>query len=100
MTTSPTSATTPRRTLAQRIDRFLGGLERVRRRPNRRESYHVRDALEHLQTGQYGEGEVAIQKAEHAAALPAQVANRLETNEPMTTEQLRAQLDQIMQAGA
>ena len=32
--------------LAQRIDRFVKGLERARRSPNRRESYHVIAALQ------------------------------------------------------
>jgi hypothetical protein len=84
-----------RRNLVQRIDRYLIGLARVKRQPNRRESYHVRDALEHLLADRHGDGEEAILKAERAAPLPPHVASMLETNKPTTLEELRAQLQRI-----
>ena len=39
--------------LAQRIDRFIKGLERSKRAPNRRESHHVVAALRCLHDGRY-----------------------------------------------
>lgn len=97
MTSSPDPA--PRRNLIQRIDRYLAGLARVKRQPNRRESYHVRDALEHLQAGRPGEAEEAIVKAERAAPLPPEVADMIETNQPTTIEELRVELQRITAAG-
>jgi hypothetical protein len=84
------------RSLIQRIDRFLVGLERMKRQPNRRESYYVRDALEYLQSGRYREAEEALIKAEHVAPLPTHVASMPATNQLVTVVQLRSQLDQIM----
>jgi hypothetical protein len=49
----------------------------MKRQPNRRESYHVRDALEHLQNKRYREAEEALTKAEHIAPLPAHTASML-----------------------
>ena len=100
MTPTSTSDATGRRTLAQRIDRYLAALERLRRQPNRRESCHIRDALEHLRAGRHPEVEVALVKAEHAAPLPAHVAAMLETNQPITVEQLRDELEGIIREGA
>ena len=91
---------TARRNLIQRIDRYLIGLARARRQPNRRESYHVRDALEHLQADRPGDGEEAILKAERAAPLPPHVASMLATNKPTTLEELRVQLQRIMGGGS
>jgi hypothetical protein len=88
-----------RRDLIQRIDRFLAGLERMKRQPNRREGYHVRDALEHLRSRRYREAEDALIKAEHVAPLPAHTASMLATNQPVTVLQLRSQLEQIVKNG-
>jgi len=71
----------------------------VRRQPNRREGYHVRDALQHLGSERYREGEEALLKAEHVAPLPAHVASMLATNQLATVVELRAQLDQIVRNG-
>jgi hypothetical protein len=88
MTEGPDAAAA-RAAIAQRIDRFLGGLERARRQPNRREGYHLRDALERLQAKEYAECEQALQRAERSAPLPAHVANLVATNESVTVPQLR-----------
>jgi hypothetical protein len=88
-----------RRNLIQRIDRYLFGLARARRQPNRRESYHVRDALEHLQADRHDEGEEAIVKAERAAPLPSHVASLTATTQPTTIEELRAALQRITGGG-
>jgi hypothetical protein len=81
--------------ISQRIARFLAGLERARRQPNRRESYHLRHALEQLQSARYDESEQALQRAERSAPLPEHVANLLATNESVTVAQLRDELRRI-----
>ena len=81
--------------LVQRIKRFLAGLERAKRQPNRREVYHLRDALELLEGGRVREAETAFIKAEHVAPLPAHVSTLVQTNDLKTVEQLRTELAQI-----
>lgn len=82
--------------LAQRIDRFVKGLERARRSPNRRESYHVIAALQSLQAGQYAAGETAMANAERVAPLPPEAATRPESDQPVAAAELRTALDAIM----
>ena len=82
--------------LAQRIDRFIKGLERARRAPNRRESYHVVEALRCLHDGRYEEGRLAMISAERVAPLPAEAANLVKSNEPESVPELRAALDAIL----
>ncbi len=82
--------------ITQRIARFLAGLERARRQPNRREAYHLRHALEQLQAEAYDECEQALVRAEHSAPLPGHVANLLATNESVTIGQLRDELQRIV----
>ena len=79
-----------------RITRFLGGLERARRQPNRREAYHLRHALERLQAEQFAESEEALTRAERSAPLPEHVANLLATNESVTISQLRDELQHVV----
>ena len=81
--------------ITQRFTRFLGGLERARRQPNRREAYHLRHALERLQAEEYAESEEAILQAERSAPLPGHIANLLATNESVTIRQLREELQRI-----
>jgi hypothetical protein len=80
-----------------RFTRLLSGLERARRQPNRREAYHLRDALERLQAREYAESEEALLRAERSAPLPGHVANLLATNESVTIGQLRDELQQIVE---
>ena len=80
----------------QRITRFLAGLERARRQPNRRETYHLRAALERMEAQDYAQSEDAVQRAERSAPLPGHVANLLTTNESVTVRQLRDELDRIL----
>src|SRR3954447_11160424 len=98
MTDGPGAAAFARGNLAQRISRFLGGLERARRQPNRREAYHLRHALERLQAEQYAESEDALLRAERSAPLPEHVANLLATNESVTISQLRDELQKVVKA--
>jgi hypothetical protein len=83
--------------MSQRITRFLAGLERARRQPNRREGYHLRDALEQMQAERYDEGEQALLRAERSAPLPGHVANLLATNQGVTIRQLREELQRIVE---
>jgi hypothetical protein len=85
-----------RHALGQRIDRFVKGLERARRAPNRRESYHVIDALRCLRDGQYPTGQTAMTNAERVAPLPPEAANRPESDQPVAVSELRAALDAII----
>ena len=48
MVESSDASTPGRGNVALRITRFLAGLERARRQPNRREGYHLRDALQRM----------------------------------------------------
>jgi hypothetical protein len=82
--------------VAQRIGRFLRGLERARRQPNRREAYHLQVALEGLRTKQLSDSEAAMENAERCAPLPAHVASLVTTNNPLTVAQLQQKLDEIM----
>jgi hypothetical protein len=81
-----------RHALAQRIDRFVKGLERARRAPNRRESYHVVAALRCLQDGLYDAGQAAMTHAEQVAPLPPEAAARLESDRTVSVADLRAAL--------
>ena len=49
MTLNPAARATARRNVSERIDRFLNGLEGVRRLPNRRELFWLRTALANLE---------------------------------------------------
>jgi hypothetical protein len=98
MALNPTALATARRNVAERVDRFLNGLRRTHRLPNRRELFWLRDALVKLQEGQHPAGEDAMDKAERMLPLPEHAANDLSTNVSATVDQLRAQLDQIMKA--
>ena len=98
MTLNPVARATARRNVADRIDRFLGGLQGARRQPNPRELFWLRDALMNLQEGQYPAGEDAMDRAERMLAIPEHAANDPSTNAGETVEQLRTQLDQIMKA--
>jgi len=95
-TNSAADEGTPHREVAQRISRFLRGLERARRQPNRREAYHLRVALEQLRAAQYADSDAAMTNAERCAPLPAQVASLIATNEPVTVVQLQKQLDEAL----
>jgi hypothetical protein len=88
-----------RHALALRIDRFLRGLERARRQPNRRESYHLVEALGLLREAKYADGDAAMTRAERVAPLPDAAARQFGQNEPTSTAQLSATLDAIMHRG-
>jgi hypothetical protein len=90
-------AAASRAQIAHRFARFLSGLERARRQPNRRETYHLRHALERLEAQQYAESEEALLKAERSVPLPEHVANLLATNESLTLRQLRDELRRIVE---
>ena len=89
--------TAARAALAQRVDRFVRALERVRRHPNRREAYHVIVALQHLSAGQYQEGDEAMTRAERVAPIPAPAAAALVSNDVLTIGELRLALAAVAQ---
>ena len=93
---APAEEGTPHPDVVLRIGRFLRGLERARRQPNRREAYHLRLALEHLRTAHYADSDEAMKDAERCAPLPAQVATLITTNEPVTLVQLQKQLEEVL----
>lgn len=98
MTPDPAVPATAHHDAAQRIGRFLRGLERARRHPNRREAYHLRSALEHLQADRYADSQESMVNAERCAPLPAHVASLVTTNAPVTVAQLQQQLEDILAA--
>ena len=87
---------TARRNVTDRIDRFLDGLRRAKRAPNRRKLFWLRHALASLEEGEFPAGEDAMDKAERALPIPEHATNDLSTNAGMTVEQLRTQLSQTM----
>jgi hypothetical protein len=96
MVEGPDASAPGRGNIAHRITRFLAGLERARRQPNRREAYHLRDALERMEAQDYSQSGDALLRAERSAPLPGHVANLLTTNESVTVRQLRDELDRIL----
>ena len=80
----------------QRVERLLAGLARVRRQPNRREAYHLCDALDHLRAGRFPEAEDAVVRAERVTPLPADVSSRLATNTLPTLEDIQAELNELI----
>ena len=63
-----------RRPLASRISLLLQGWDLHRRDPNRRQAFHVMEALRCLRAGRYGEGEVAVVRAELVRPIPDDMA--------------------------
>ena len=88
-----------RHALALRVDRFLRGLERAKRQPNRRESYHVVEALDMLREARYADGDAAMTRAERVAPLPDAAARQFGQHEPVPTAQLSATLNAVMRGG-
>ena len=88
----------PRRNVAERVDRFLTGLQSARRQPNRRELFWLREALVNLEEGQFPAAEEAMDKAERSVPIPEHATNDLATNAGMTVVELRGLLDRIMKA--
>ncbi|WP_147156380.1 hypothetical protein [Reyranella soli] len=84
-----------RAALAQRISKLLAALERAKRQPNRREAYHLREALEMIENERYVDAEAAVIKAEHLAPLPAHVAKLVPTNNVWGIKQIREALDRL-----
>ena len=81
--------------VVRRIQRFLAGLERARRQPNRREAYHICTAMEHLQAGRLEESEDALRKADRVDPVPPDIAAQAAYNETPSVEQLRIALDRL-----
>jgi hypothetical protein len=87
------------RALVRRIDLFVVALERNRRNPNRREAFHVMEALRCLQAGQWEAGEEAMSRAERVAPLPPDVIDHEGIHDHATTAQLRSGLQALLDVG-
>ncbi|CAN5895884.1 hypothetical protein BH11PSE3_BH11PSE3_15920 [soil metagenome] len=94
----PPASGAARRALIQRIDRFLKVLERVRRQPNRREAYHLVEAIQSLRAQAHEQGEQAMTRAEKLTPLPAEVAGQPGPHEALTVADLRAGLTAVERA--
>src|SRR5262245_15815663 len=81
--------------VVRRMQRFLAGLERARRQPNRREAYHICKAMEHLQAGRLEDSEDCLRKAARLDPLPADIAVQPSYNDTPTVEQLQAALGRL-----
>ena len=97
MTANDASRRVHLRTLSNRIDRFLNLLGRNRRPPNRRERYHLVDALQHLYEGQSEEVEAALARAEKVEPLPSHLTAQPIPSDSVTVENLREGLNTIRQ---
>jgi len=94
MTVSPAAVATARRHVAQRIERFLNGLERAGRPPNRRELHHLREALQGWRRA--NTLKVRMPCSERINLIP-EAAAALATNDAATVDELRAELGRILQ---
>ena len=83
-----------RRRLAVRIAVLLQGWERHRRDPNRREAFHVMEALRCLRSGRYDEGEAAVARAELVRPIPDGAAGPGPHDQAFTAD-LRAALQAL-----
>jgi len=97
MTANDVSRSFHLRTLSNRIDRFLTLLERNRRPPNRRERYHLVEALQHLYEGRSEEVEAALTRAEKVEPLPSHLTAQPIPSDAVTVANLRDGLSAIRQ---
>jgi hypothetical protein len=91
----PMSASLQNIAIVQRLRRILAGYERAKRRPNRREAYHICMAIECLEAGRLGESDEALRKAEHIAPIPPHVALQTDFNVIPTVEQIRIAIKRL-----
>lgn len=85
-----------RHRLAARISLLLQGWERHGRDPNRREAFHVMEALRCLSTGRYDEGEAAVARAELVRPIPDDVTGPGPHDRAVTAD-LRAALQTLLE---
>jgi hypothetical protein len=83
------------RRLAFRIALLLQGWERHGRDPNRREAFHVMEALGALRSGRYEDGEAAVQRAALVRPIPQETAG-VGPHDAMRTADLRAALEALL----
>jgi hypothetical protein len=81
--------------VVRRIQRFLAGLERARRQPNRREAYHICAALEHLHAGRLKQSEDSLLQADRVEPVPPEASGQPGYNETPTVAQLQIALDRV-----
>jgi hypothetical protein len=85
------------RSLSNRIDGFLTRLERIKRPPNRRERYHLVEAMQNLYEGRSEEVEAALARAEKIEPLPPHLTAQLIPSDSVTVKNLREGLKAILQ---
>jgi hypothetical protein len=85
------------RSLSNRISGFLTRLERIKRPPNRRERYHLVEAMQHLYEGRSEEVEAALVRAEKIEPLPPHLTAQLTPSDAVTVANLREGLSVIRQ---
>jgi hypothetical protein len=85
------------RSLSSRINGFLTRLERIKRSPNRRERYHLVEAMQHLYEGRSEEVEAALVRAEKIEPLPSHLTAQLTPSDSVTVDNLREGLKAILQ---
>ena len=85
------------RRLSNRIDGYLTRLERIKRPPNRRERYHLVEAMQHLYEGRSEEVEAALLRAEKIEPLPSHLAAQMTPSDSVTPKVLREGLKAILQ---
>jgi hypothetical protein len=74
---------------------LLQAWERHRRDPNRREAFHVMEALRCLRSGRYEDGEIAVQRAELVRPIPQDAAGPGPHDKAHTAD-LRAALEALV----
>ena len=85
------------RNLSNRINTFLTRLERVKRPPNRRERYHLVEALQHLYEGRSEDDvEAALIRAERIEPLPSHLTAQLIPSDSVTVQNLREGLNAVL----
>ena len=97
MTGNDASRSLHLRTLSSRIERFLTLLERNRQPPNRREGYHLVEALQHLCKGRSEEVEAALARAQRLEPLPSHLIAQPIPSDTVTVKNLREGLNAILQ---
>src|SRR5262245_22462994 len=82
--------------LSNRINWFLTQIESNRRPLNRRERYHLVDALQHLYEGRSEDGEAAIVRAERVEPLPPHLTAQPVPSDTVTADNLREGLNAVL----
>ena len=86
-----------RQLVVRRLRGMLNGLDRVGRQPNRRETYYICQAMEHLQAGRLEENENSVRRAARLDPVPPDAAMHVGYNETPTVEEQHVALERMKQ---